>query len=258
MRVFAVSVLLLTLSLFGAAADPASITISVGKTSPSINAVLPRFGTLYLEVAYRSDQPLRLQARAFKGGKSLDSGQAMNASVKHPAGDGRALVWVSYQQPAQIEEVRITAYDANWKPLREIILPARAQWLEQAATTSQVRPGWVVDLQTAERQIASEASTNEPGGIGGILSALFGMLIVASVPAYFVVQALALFSLGGSWRVASMLPLLAVGPAVLFSLYALQQGSNLWPLTIIFTAPLGLAYLAALFGVRLFKKLQEA
>ena len=39
-------------------------------------------------------------------------------------------------------------------------------------------------------------------------------------------------------------------PAFCFSLYALSCGSNLWPLTLIFAAALGMLYLGALFLVR--------
>jgi hypothetical protein len=39
-------------------------------------------------------------------------------------------------------------------------------------------------------------------------------------------------------------------PALCFSLFALYQGSNLWPLTLIFAAALGSIYLAALWLAR--------
>jgi hypothetical protein len=59
---------------------------------------------------------------------------------------------------------------------------------------------------------------------------------MAGVPAYFVVQPVA--------------PLVLTVPAFCFSLYALFRGSNLWPLTLIFAAALGMLYLGALFLVR--------
>ena len=56
--------------------------------------------------------------------------------------------------------------------------------------------------------------------------------------------------LSGRWRIASLVPLLFIGPAVAFSLSALSHGSNLWPLTVIFLAPLGLVYLVILCAIR--------
>jgi hypothetical protein len=51
----------------------------------------------------------------------------------------------------------------------------------------------------------------------------------------------------GGWRVAALAPLLLTVPALLFSLFALADGSNLWPLTLIFAAAIGVVYLAALW-----------
>jgi hypothetical protein len=68
---------------------------------------------------------------------------------------------------------------------------------------------------------------------------LVGSIVMALVPAYFVLQVLMLIRYSGAWRLASALPLLLLVPATAFSLVALQAGSNLWPLAIIFSAPLG-------------------
>ncbi len=47
-----------------------------------------------------------------------------------------------------------------------------------------------------------------------------------------------------------MLPLVLTVPALLFSLYALFDGSNLWPLTLIFAAGISSLYLVVLWSVR--------
>ena len=51
-------------------------------------------------------------------------------------------------------------------------------------------------------------------------------------------------------RKAAAAPLMLSVPALLFSLFALTQGSNLWPLTLIIAAALGMTYLAMLWLVR--------
>lgn len=73
-----------------------------------------------------------------------------------------------------------------------------------------------------------------------------GLLVMACVPAYFVVQPMTLWCWPGRWRLAAMAPLLLTVPAFCFSLYAYSRDSNLWPLTLIFAAALGTMYLAAL------------
>lgn len=74
-----------------------------------------------------------------------------------------------------------------------------------------------------------------------------GMAVMAGVPAYFVIQPMSLAQWRGGWRKAALAPLLLTVPALLFSLFALTQGSNLWPITLIFAAAIGSLYLAALW-----------
>jgi hypothetical protein len=79
---------------------------------------------------------------------------------------------------------------------------------------------------------------------------LIGFVIMAGVPAYFVAQPVALFRWPGSWRRAALAPLALTEPASFFSLYALYQHSNLWPLTLIFATAIGMVYLSALWLAR--------
>jgi hypothetical protein len=82
------------------------------------------------------------------------------------------------------------------------------------------------------------------------MSELLGSLVMLSVPAYFVLQPLALVRFERSWRIAAAAPLALAIPAALWSLYALTQESNLWPLVFILFAPLGTLYLLILSCVK--------
>jgi len=77
-----------------------------------------------------------------------------------------------------------------------------------------------------------------------------GQLVMLSVPGYFILQAWSARSWSGRWRMAALVPLAGMLPAVLFSVLALAQGSNLWPLAVIYLAPLGLAYLLVVWALR--------
>lgn len=79
---------------------------------------------------------------------------------------------------------------------------------------------------------------------------ILGLVVMAGVPAYFVVQPATIWRWPGPWRLAALAPLLLTVPALCFSLFALYHGSNLWPLTLIFAAALGMIYLAALWLAR--------
>jgi hypothetical protein len=77
-----------------------------------------------------------------------------------------------------------------------------------------------------------------------------GLAVMAGVPAYFVIQPISLAQWNGGWRKAAFVPLWLTVPALLFSLYARSKGSNLWPITLVFTAFLGSLYLVALWLMR--------
>ena len=247
MRSLLTSAILAFFCALAASAEP--VSIEVVRMSPSSGFVLPRFGQIYIEVAYRSDQPLRLQARAFADGQSLDAGQMMNASAVHPAGSGRALVWVGYSQAAVIDEIRVTAYDAKWQPLKTLPVARPAHWLAKSAEKRSNPPDWVEALIDAENRIAEQYRNENPPAPDPLGEAILSFMLLA-VPGYFILQAIALVTQRGRWRWAASAPLLVMAPAVLHAVFALSAGSNLWPLVFIFTAPLGFLYLALLFALR--------
>lgn len=238
------------LFLAGAAvsAEPAALTMQVERTSPSPGATLPRFGSYYIALRYTTDRPLRIQARAYAHGKLLDAGQAMNASVLHPAPEGTALAWVEFSEPALIDEIRVTAYDDHWKPLLVLRHPARVQWLPEPAQTNRAPPGWAQTLIGEERGIAAQSQPDDEVGSFGM--ALGGLLVVGGVPGYLVLQFISVISLRSGWRKAALVPAGLMGLACLHAVYALSQDSNLWPIVVILTAPVACFYLAGLLGLR--------
>ena len=76
---------------------------------------------------------------------------------------------------------------------------------------------------------------------------LLGMVVMLSVPAYFVVQPMVLMRWQGPWRKSAFVPLLLVGPAIAYSTFALVDGSNLWPMTLIAAAAISTIYLSILW-----------
>jgi hypothetical protein len=84
---------------------------------------------------------------------------------------------------------------------------------------------------------------------GELVGAFLADVAFLAVPAYFVLQPVAVIRLKGRWKVAALAPLSLAIPAVLRSLYALSQDSNLWPLVFVLFAPLGTLYLAVLLSM---------
>jgi hypothetical protein len=79
---------------------------------------------------------------------------------------------------------------------------------------------------------------------------ILGTIVTMAIPAYFVVQPAMLLRWRGGWRKAALVPLLLTVPALVFSLFALTRGSNLWPITLIFTTAIGTLYLAGLWSIK--------
>jgi hypothetical protein len=76
---------------------------------------------------------------------------------------------------------------------------------------------------------------------------LTGFAFMVGVPGYFLLQPWLVLRFTGGWRTAALVPLIGAVPTIIWSLYALSQESNLWPLTFILFAPLGSLYLAVLW-----------
>jgi hypothetical protein len=74
-----------------------------------------------------------------------------------------------------------------------------------------------------------------------------GLAIMVGVPGYFVLQGWLLYSLRGGWLFAAALPLVPMAAVVVYTVHAFNKGSNLFPLVLIFTAPLAFIFLLVVF-----------
>lgn len=79
---------------------------------------------------------------------------------------------------------------------------------------------------------------------------LLGSAVMAVFPLYLILQLVLPWRWRGGWRIAALVPLLALVPALIHAGIALAMGSNLWPIFVIFTAPLGFLYLLVLIVLK--------
>jgi hypothetical protein len=86
--------------------------------------------------------------------------------------------------------------------------------------------------------------------LADVLDLLLDGAFSLGVPLYLVLQVWLPLRWAGGWRIAALAPLVAIAPAVAWSLLALAHGSNLWPLTVILLAPVAFAYLVILCAAR--------
>ena len=78
--------------------------------------------------------------------------------------------------------------------------------------------------------------------VGGAVIIIGGLAALA----YPMLQFRALRDMRGVWRALAAVPFLPMAYIIVVTLLALREGANLWPILLIFTAPIGAAYLAIL------------
>jgi hypothetical protein len=79
---------------------------------------------------------------------------------------------------------------------------------------------------------------------------LIGELLTLAGPAYFFLQVIMAARYRGRWLVLSLVPLLFMVPLGIHAGLAFAHGSVLWPVLLIFAAPLSFGYLLALAIVK--------
>jgi hypothetical protein len=87
-------------------------------------------------------------------------------------------------------------------------------------------------------------------GLPPIGQMVLGFAVIAigglAALAYPMMQIRALRDMRGVWRLLAAVPFLPMAYIIVITAMALREGSNLWPILLIFTAPFGTAYLAIL------------
>lgn len=79
---------------------------------------------------------------------------------------------------------------------------------------------------------------------------LIGELVMLAAPAYFFLQILMAVRYRGRWLVLSLVPLLVIVPLAIHAALAFAAGSDVWPLLLIFAAPVAFTYLLGLALVK--------
>ena len=227
-------------------AVPAAETLSVNiaDSDPGLTGRLGKQEPLYLRISYNSDRPVRVRAEGFAGARKID---AMNNGMPlHVAGQGEALVWIAYDKGTILDRLRISLHDDKWREVHAVSVPVQLQWDAGARRDTHQRAAWVARMVEAQQRMISQ-QMNDATPAGGMW---LGATLMAAMPAYFVLQVWFAWGWTGGWRTAALLPLTAVVPAIVYSLFALAHGSNLWPLAVIFLAPLGFIYLVVVWAAR--------
>jgi hypothetical protein len=228
-----------------ACGEPQSVRLAIVAIDPGQSGQLGEGEPLYVRVSYRSDRPLSLMAEGLSNGRTV-SGFMVGPAPQHRAGEGEAVVWVSYRAGHAIDEVKISAIDGRSRRIADVRAAARFEWTAGPSLHAGARTDWALH-KSPEPQWSPDRQAWE----GGLW---LGMAIMLLVPAYVVVQIWFAWAWVGGWRIAALVPLIAMVPAFLYSMAALSHGSNLWPIAVILLAPVGFIYLVVVGAARVFAR----
>jgi hypothetical protein len=222
-------------SVSAAEAQSSAPAVAVAATDPGLSGQLGSEDPLYMKLTYRSEQPVSFQAEGRLGGK-LVQGMMVNGLVPQPAGTGETLAFIAYRAGAKVDAIKINVFDTKHRILTSIEVPAHLSWTAAPARDPTRYADWVVPMKQINDQRARRQFLTDP-------QALLGIAMVLTVPVYLVLQFWLAYAWTGGWRIATLVPLVVVLPALALSLYAISRGSNLGPLPFILVAPPALFYL---------------
>ncbi|MBZ5610387.1 MAG: hypothetical protein LAP38_19160 [Acidobacteriia bacterium] len=223
------------------------MTIEVLATDPSSPAVLGKWDKFYVRVAYTSDRQIFVRARPFFAGKSVPS--MSSGAMPHEAGSGEAFYWISYVDPRKVDSIVVTA-ESGRTTYAQTSIPVDLTWTGETSSSPQVPAEWAERMQSEQNrrvQAQSEAYMNRQPGL---LETMLFFAAAWSVPAYFVAQIWTLWRFRGGWQAAASIPLLVMLPVLAYTVIAFKAGSNLFPIVLLFTAPVAFAYLLVILIVR--------
>lgn len=241
------------LSLIGSAgaSEHAVPSVRIMQSYPALFGQVASDRAVFVRLAYSSETPVRFRIEGYaKGEKATES--RSNPTPRYPAGEGEALVWLAFDAPTVIDELRITLLDDRWQPLAVKIARAGLRWEIEAPAAEPEQPDWVSRL-SGELQVLATMPEPEPADAPKDIIPREWVLPLAwaFVAAYIALQLPMAIWLTGKWRLAARVPLIATVPLLLYAIGAFSAGSNLWPLALLLLAPFVLVYLVGLLAARL-------
>lgn len=227
----------------------AQANVRVLATDPVSPATLGYREDFYLRIDYTSDRPIFVRAEAFSEGKRVT--QITSGSPMYNAGSGEAFFWIAYTTSQHVDNIEVTATDnQTGTTIAQMNLPVDITWTGAPSSTPRVPAEWVTRMrakENARQKAAYAAYMNRP--VRWWTSAIF-LAVMWSIPVYFVLQIVLLWRFRDVWRKMVTIPAVLMLIVLAYTVYAYLDGSNIFPLVLIFTSPLALLYLLVIVGVR--------
>ena len=224
----------------------AEIRLQVLATDPPSSSVLGRWEQFWMRISYTTDQRIMLRAQPYFAGQRVPAPNGGSPIVGPGAGE-RSL-WFAFLDQKKIDTVVVTAETERGAVLAETRFSVSLAWTGSQPATRRVPADWVQRAIDAGQRTAA-ARKNVPV-MSSAWELIVGLLTMAAVPLYFVLQPALLWRLQGGWRTAAALPLALMVPILIYTVIAFGRGSNLAPVLLILASPFAVLYLLGLTAVR--------
>jgi hypothetical protein len=156
------------LSMGGAgSADTPVPSVTAVQSYPTLFGQLAGGAAVNVRLTYRSETPLRIRMEGYAAGKRVMESRS-NPAPLYPAGTGDALVWLAYETPSVIDELKIIILDEHWQPLDVKIVKARLRWENGRSSSGTKAPDWLGRLNWEQQYLAArqvQQATDEANGL---------------------------------------------------------------------------------------------
>lgn len=227
------------------------LLVEIADLDPKVSSSLGNEEVLYVLVRYDSDEPLRFQALALRGGVPLDVGALRNPGALHAPGKGEALAWVGYRNQTHIDAVRVTVLDEEWQQLYQLTAKADVKWQGVSVEKPRMPAEWVESLARSERRKKDFVYDPSPQKNETLFDVLF-FLTIASIPLYLLLQLHMLWRYQYRWRELSMIPVFPYLIVAFYYLAGLDIETSLLVTFLFRYTPFALLYLACLWLAKRF------
>jgi hypothetical protein len=228
--------------------QPVQLTFQVTAQDPAEGETLSPGERLFLRIDYQSPEPVRFWAEGLRQ-DVLQRQATLKRTPPYEAGQGEALVWLSFNEPIRINAIRVTAYDLAWQELATLTVDTTVTWEGAASATPRQPAAWVAPLQKHHRQVFDTALDPLPAK-PDLFFDVFLMISIISIPCYLFLQVRMLRSYRDSWRRYALAPLLPLVPLGLYSLIGLGMETSHWVIFLTYYIPAAAAYLGILWLVK--------
>jgi hypothetical protein len=229
------------MSLGGVAVARADVSLQILDADPVSPAVLGRYANFSLRIGYTCDRPIYVRAQPFYGDERVSA--MTGGSPLYDAGSGEAFFWLAANNAAKVDAIIVTASGPDGKEIAQITYPVELSWTAERNENPPPSPEWVERMRVNQNSAIAAKAAAASHGPTEWLMVLLGSALMLCVPAYFILQIILVWRLRDRWRKAAAAPLGPMALVVLYTIYAYHDGSNLFPIVLIFVSPLALGYL---------------